>query len=244
MNRYTTILPAVLLIGAVWANAASKSGELLTIKVMSAKTESIPLNSDNNGAPKDCNLMDFSAYCHHSRSAIVRHTMVVQDSTGKSFSISCTVDSIWSKCTALPPGVTFSAQSAKHGIGVWYPTAKGRQVKQLYAVIPAVDEPSVASSAQQNTSVANLANSAGTAAAAVSEANRDTVKCNFTSIPSGAEIMLDGSYVGNTPSTIAVGAGRHVVVLATPGFAKWKRELLVSAGSDVDVIATLQKTGH
>jgi len=184
--------------------------------------------------------MDFSAYCHHSRSAIVRHTMVVQDSAGKSFSISCTVDSIWSKCTALPPGVTFSAQSAKHGIAVWYPTAKGRQVKQLYAVGPAADEPSVASSSQPDSSVANLANAAGTAA--VSEANRDTVKCNFTSTPSGAEIMLDGSYVGNTPSTIAVGAGRHVVVLATPGFAKWKRELLVSAGSDVEVSATLQQT--
>jgi len=244
MNRYTTTLPAVLLIGAVWASAASKSGELMTIKVMSANTESIPLNSDNNGAPKDCNLMDFSAYCHHSRSAIVRHTMVVQDGTGKSFSISCTVDSIWSKCTVLPPGVTFSAQSAKHGIAVWYPTAKGRQVKQVYAVIPAADEPSVASSSQPNSSAANLANSAGTGVAAVSEASRDAVKCNFTSTPSGAEIMLDGSYVGNAPSTIAIGPGKHLVVLAMPGFAKWKRELLVSAGSDVDVSATLQKTGH
>jgi len=56
--------------------------------------------------------------------------------------------------------------------------------------------------------------------------------------------MLDGSYVGNAPSTIAIGPGKHLVVLAMPGFAKWKRELLVSAGSDVDVSATLQKTGH
>ncbi len=241
MNRYSTILPAVLLIGAVWANAASKSGELLTIKVISANTESIPLKSDNNGAPKDCNLMDFSAYCHYSRSAIVRHTMVVQDSTGKSFSISCTVDTIWSKCTALPPGVTFSAQSAKRGIAVWYPNTKGMEVKQLYAVGPAGDEP-VASSSQPDSSAASLANRAGTPAS--SEVNRDTVKCNFTSTPSGAEITLDGSYVGNAPSTIAVEPGRHLVVLAMPGFAKWKRELLVSAGSDVGVTATLQKTRH
>jgi hypothetical protein len=244
MNRHATILLGVLLISAAGANAATKAGELLTIKVISANTESIPLNSDNNGAPKDCGLMDFSAYCHHSRSAIVRHTMAVQDGSGKSFTISCTVDTIWSKCIPLPAGVTFSAQQAKHGIVVWYPDAKGRQVKQLYAVGQAPDEPSVASSAQQDSSVGNLANHAGTGTAAVSEVNRDTAKCNFTSTPSGAEITLDGSYVGNTPSNIAVGAGRHLVVLAMRGFAKWKRELLVSAGSDVDVSATLKRTGH
>jgi hypothetical protein len=88
MNRYTTVLLGILLTTAIWANAASKSGEFVTIKVISSITESIPLDSDNNGAPKDCNLMDFSAYCHHSRSAIVRHTLVVQDSTGKSSTIS------------------------------------------------------------------------------------------------------------------------------------------------------------
>jgi len=243
MNQHPTILLGIMLISAVGANAASKGGELLTIKVISAKTESIPLKSDNNGAPKDCNLMDFSAYCHFSRSAIVRHAMVVRDSTGKSSTISCTVDSIWSKCIALPAGISFSAQPAKHGIVVWYPDAKGRQVKQLYTLGPAADEPSVALSSQQDSPVADLANSAA-GASAVSGVNGETVKCNFTSTPSGAEIALDGSYVGNTPSTIAVGAGTHLVVLTMPGFAKWKRELKVSLGSDVDVIATLQKTRH
>jgi hypothetical protein len=242
MNRHTTALLEILLISATWANAAIKGGQFLTIKVISANTESIPLKSDNNGAPKDCNLMDFSAYCHHSRSAIVRHTMVVQDSTGKSSTISCTVDTMFSKCAALPVGVTLSAQTAKHGIVVWYPNAKGKQVKQVYVVGPVADEPSVASSSQPNSPVADLQNSTG--AAAVSEGNRDTVKCNFTSTPAGAEITLDGNFVGNAPSSIAVGPGKHLVVLAMPGFEKWKRELLVSLGSDVYVSATLQKTRH
>jgi hypothetical protein len=242
MNRYTTILLGILLISATWANAAIKDGQFLTIKVISANTESIPLKSDNNGAPKDCNLMDFSAYCHHSRSAIVRHTMVVQDDTGKSSTISCTVDSMFSKCAALLVGVTLSAQTAKHGIVVWYPNAKGKPVKQLYAVGPVADAPSVASSSQPNSPVADLQNSTG--AAAVSEGNRDTVKCNFSSTPPGAEITLDGNFVGNAPSSIAVGPGKHLVVLAMPGFEKWKRELLVSLRSDVYVSATLQKTRH
>jgi hypothetical protein len=242
MNRYTTFLLGALWLSAAWANAASKSAEFVTIKVISSNTESAPLNSDNNGAPKDCNLMDFSAYCNHSRSAIVRHTMVVQDSTGKSSTISCTVDTIWSKCIALPEGMTFSAQWAKHGIVVWYPNAKGGEVKQSYALVPAANVPSSAASSPQDSSVANLADDAR--AVTFSEANRDTVKCNFTSIPAGAEITLDGSYVGNAPSTIAVGPGRHLVVLDMPGFAKWKRELMVSLGSDVYVSATLQKTSH
>jgi hypothetical protein len=242
MNRYTTVLLGILLISATCANAAIKGGQFLTIKVINANTESIPLKSDNNGAPKDCNLMDFSAYCHHSRSAIVRHTMVVQDDTGKSSTISCTVETILSKCAALPVGVTLSAQTAKRGIVVWYPNAKGKQVKQLYAVEPVADEPSVASSSQPNSSVAEPQSSTG--AAAVSETNPETVKCNFSSTPPGAEIILDGNFVGDAPSSIAVGPGKHGVVLAMPGFEKWKRKLLVSLGSDVYVSATLQKTRH
>jgi hypothetical protein len=242
MNRYTTVLLVILLISATSANAATKGSDLVIIKVISSTTKSIPLDSDNNGAPKDCNLMDFSAYCHHSRSAIVRHTMVVQDSAGKSATVSCTVDSIWSKCVALPEGVTFSAQWVKHGLAIRYPNAKGKEVKQLYALVPAADISSSAEGSKQNSSPAKIANSAG--ATTFSEANRDTVTINFTSTPADAEITLDGSYVGNAPSTIAVGPGRHLVVLAMPGFAKWKRELMVSLGSDVNVTATLEKTSH
>ena len=79
MTRYAAILLGILLIGAIWANAATKP-QTTTIKVLSSDTETIPLTSDNNGAPKDCNIMDFSAYCHHSRNEIVRHKMVVEDS--------------------------------------------------------------------------------------------------------------------------------------------------------------------
>jgi hypothetical protein len=61
MNRYTTVLLVILLISATSANAATKGSDLVIIKVISSTTKSIPLDSDNNGAPKDCNLMDFSA---------------------------------------------------------------------------------------------------------------------------------------------------------------------------------------
>jgi PEGA domain len=240
MNRHATILLGFLLIAVAWAHAATKNAEILTIKVMSATTESIPLNTDSNGVPKDCGIMDYSAYCHHSRSAIVRHTMLVQDSNGQSFTISCTVDSIWSKCIDLPAGAVFTAQRTRRGITIWYPNAKGREVKQFYARVSDADKPSVTSRPHEDATAANIADNS--TAAAASETNRDAVRCNFASTPSGAEITIDGKYVGNAPSAIAVDPGTHLVVLSMPGFAKWKRELTVYAGSDVDVSATLQKT--
>jgi hypothetical protein len=69
----------------------------------------------------------------------------------------------------------------------------------------------------------------------------EKVRCNFSSTPPGAEITLDGKYVGNTPSEIAVSAGSHTVVYSLPGFTEWKRDLTVMAGSELTVSAILQK---
>ncbi|MGA7629692.1 MAG: PEGA domain-containing protein [Terriglobales bacterium] len=40
---------------------------------------------------------------------------------------------------------------------------------------------------------------------------------------------------------IGLSAGRHIVVIALPGFAEWKRELTVGSESEVNVAATLEK---
>jgi len=241
MNRRAACYPGILLLAAASALAATSRKEVLTIKVVSATTESIPLSTDDNGVPKNCGIMDYDAYCHHSRNAIVHHTMLVQDSDGKSFTVSCTVDSIWSKCTDLPVGVVFVAERTKHGIAVHYTNAKGKEVKQSYALVAAGAKNPVASVPQQSASVAVPDDNAEAGDAAATETTRDTVKCKFTSTPSGADITLDGKYVGNAPSSIAVGPGTHLVEMSMPGFAKWKRQLTVYAGSDVDVNATLQK---
>ena len=68
------------------------------------------------------------------------------------------------------------------------------------------------------------------------------VRCSFTSTPAGAEIAVDGLYVGNTPSAVGLITGTHVIVLSMPGFAEWKRELWVAPDSVLNVTANLQKT--
>jgi hypothetical protein len=72
------------------------------------------------------------------------------------------------------------------------------------------------------------------------ENGREKVRCNFTSSPPDADITIDGSYVGNTPSEIGLTTGKHVVVIAKVGFGEWKRELMVASDSVVNVTANLQ----
>ena len=64
---------------------------------------------------------------------------------------------------------------------------------------------------------------------------------NLFSHPSGAEITLDGAYVGNTPSALALTAGSHQIEMSLPGFAQWTRKIDILPGSNLSVAATMQK---
>jgi hypothetical protein len=51
------------------------------------------------------------------------------------------------------------------------------------------------------------------------------------SSPPGADIEVDGNFVGNTPSTVTVRPGTHEVKVSKRGFAEWTRKLNVSGGN-------------
>lgn len=80
----------------------------------------------------------------------------------------------------------------------------------------------------------------GLAQKTTGQATGPKVRCNFSSTPPGADITIDGSYVGNTPSEISLTTGKHVVMIAMVGFGEWKRELTVASDSVVNVTAALQ----
>jgi PEGA domain len=54
---------------------------------------------------------------------------------------------------------------------------------------------------------------------------------SIESTPSGADIAVDGSFVGNTPSTINVAPGAHEITVSKKGFADWSRKLNVTGGN-------------
>jgi hypothetical protein len=51
------------------------------------------------------------------------------------------------------------------------------------------------------------------------------------STPSGADIEVDGAFVGNTPSTISVKPGSHQIDVKKKGFVTWTRTLTVTGGT-------------
>jgi hypothetical protein len=61
----------------------------------------------------------------------------------------------------------------------------------------------------------------------------------ITSTPDAADIEIDGSFVGNTPSTVGVAAGQHQISIKKSGFKPWERKIAVSSGQ-VNVNAALE----
>jgi hypothetical protein len=66
-------------------------------------------------------------------------------------------------------------------------------------------------------------------------------KLQVESVPLGADIEVDGSFVGNTPSDVQVAEGEHTVSVKKAGFKDWERKLKVSGGSSVHLSAELEK---
>ncbi len=60
------------------------------------------------------------------------------------------------------------------------------------------------------------------------------------STPDGADITVDGKYVGSTPSTVKLAAGDHAISVAKSGFKTWERTITVSPGGSVTISATLE----
>jgi len=63
----------------------------------------------------------------------------------------------------------------------------------------------------------------------------------FGSTPDGAEIMIDGTLVGNTPSTLRLTPGHHSIEIRMAGYRTWSRIMVVDPESHPSVRATLVK---
>lgn len=57
-----------------------------------------------------------------------------------------------------------------------------------------------------------------------------TGQLDIASTPAGADIEIDGKFVGNTPSSISVAPGDHEISVKKSGFAVWTRKMAVSLG--------------
>jgi hypothetical protein len=67
-------------------------------------------------------------------------------------------------------------------------------------------------------------------------------KIAVSSTPANSDIMLDGSFVGNTPSEIEVTPGDHTLTVSKSGFKPWERKFKATGGS-VNINAELEAQG-
>jgi hypothetical protein len=61
----------------------------------------------------------------------------------------------------------------------------------------------------------------------------------FDSTPDGADIVIDGNLVGNTPSTLRLTPGHHSIEIRMSGYRTWSRIMVVDPESHPSVRATL-----
>jgi len=73
------------------------------------------------------------------------------------------------------------------------------------------------------------------------ESSSSSARLQLDSAPSGADIEVDGSFVGNTPSVLQVQEGEHTVSVKKTGFQDWVRKLKISSGSSIHLNAELEK---
>ena len=241
-QRRSPVLQASLLLAATLLHAAVQ--DTLRIKVLDSETRSFNI-VDNNGVPKNCDQLNYDAYCHSSKTVETVNTLLVQVGSEAPFRVSCSVDTKWSRCVPLLRGESFNAKKEKRGITVYYVDDRGKLRKQLYTYVAEDAKDSRTEAvAQGDTQVSpSPRENVGLASTAIASATspEESVKCRFSSTPSGAEIKVDGRYVGSTPSLLSLGTGVHVVAISLPGFVLWTRELTVSRESDLTVYAVLQK---
>lgn len=236
--RTATVLQVFVLGASLSGHAVVKSG--LRITVLDEETHLITVN--DTGVPKNCDGVNYDAYCHNSRTTIMTNTLLVQEESGQSYRVICTVETRWSHCKPLLKGFSFDARKEKRGLLIYYLDEAGKLRKQLYTYVEEdKTAPASANAASPVKQESQVAAQEQPPASSTKTEPQSSVKCSFTSTPSGADIALDGRYAGSTPSEIMVSPGSHIVVVSMTGFAQWKRDLTVSKGSELTVNAVLEK---
>jgi hypothetical protein len=148
------------------------------------------------------------------------------DGQGYSFKSSCRW--VWSRCSWLLPGKFPAHWIDRSTLEIEYHDNKGEwKTEKIYVLDVYNTAP-----AEKN----SVAPTSATPDKSVPLACRVFV----ASTPDGADIEIDGGFVGSTPSAVEVPAGEHSVIIKKAGYETWVRTLKVTGG-DIKLSAELEK---
>jgi PEGA domain-containing protein/SmpA/OmlA family protein len=63
----------------------------------------------------------------------------------------------------------------------------------------------------------------------------------ISSDPTGADVLLDGSFVSSTPAVLRLQSGTYKITVKMSGYADWEREVKILPGAEVSLEAKLSK---
>jgi S1-C subfamily serine protease len=140
----------------------------------------------------------------------------------------------------------------KNVTGIGFALSSADLIAVLRRFYPALSAPAVAtadSTGRPSDSQAGT-NSPSPDAALVSESTASSPpatvspegfgQLTITSYPDAAEIFVDGKFVGNTPATLKLPAGPHIVVMKSPGKPDYSRTLEVPKSSKLTLKALFE----
>ena len=97
---------------------------------------------------------------------------------------------------------------------------------------------------ESDVSAAKAPQSGGRSASATPLASMpaSTARVSVSSTPDGADIEVDGSFSGNTPSDLEVLEGEHSITVKKTGYKNWERKMKLVAGSNIRLSVEMEKT--
>jgi hypothetical protein len=118
-------------------------------------------------------------------------------------------------------------------------TANGARIQTVSAVQPQpAKETATAPAATPKTNIGNMQSGNGETPVG-NPAPTGEATADISSSPSGADIEIDGIFVGNTPSSLAIATGQHTLRVSKSGYKQWERTLRSSTGS-IKIAAVLE----
>lgn len=63
----------------------------------------------------------------------------------------------------------------------------------------------------------------------------------INSVPNGADITIDGKFIGTTPSNVKLMPGDHVIVIEKAGFKTWQRTMSISPNGAANLDVNLER---
>lgn len=77
--------------------------------------------------------------------------------------------------------------------------------------------------------------------ASVDQTSQPPARVSVSSEPAGAEVYVDGSFVGSTPSVLPLPPGSYKIEVRSAGYKSWSREIKTLSGGEINLRAVLEK---